>query len=97
MSDRPDWLPEQPEKPSRPALPLWRNAVSLGLVAVAIMTIAAIFVLGGMIFNQPNYRPGDLSEKMHRFGFASLILCAFAAILGVTAYSLRRKPRERTL
>ena len=79
--------------PSRPALPLWRQAISLGLVAAAIMIFMAIYALGWMIFSQPTRGPIETREQYHIFGLASLILATTATILGTVAYVLRRKPR----
>jgi hypothetical protein len=93
MSDRPNWLPEPTPIPSRPTLPLWRQAISLGLMSAAVMIFMGIFALGWMIFSQPTHGPSDTREQYQVFGVASLILGTTATILGAVGYLLRRKPR----
>jgi hypothetical protein len=79
--------------PSRPSLPLWRQAISLGVISVAIMIFMGIFAVGWMIFSQPAHGPIATREQYHVFGLASLILGTTATILGAVTYALRRKPR----
>lgn len=92
MNNEAESLRKKTPVDSPTALPLWQRILSLGLAAIGGFAFIIVLVAAVLIFQQPNYAPGDIAEKQARFRNIALLFCTSATLLLVFSYLLRRRP-----